>query len=233
MIKYLLAFLLMFPATVTADDGVLDWYEAQGGEGGQFLLDTFTRTLDAVITAHTPETGGAWVKLNIVADQTFNVRQATDDVINLSSNGDVAYNDVSPVSADYTTTASVVVASTLSDRLAGPCVRVASTGSGYCATLGGTGLFIIREYADGGTSPYGTSGSPTAGLVSANYGPTGSNAFISTTEYNISLTASGSTLTATCELGSINVVDATVTDTGHPGFVIRRDTSKILDVEAQ
>jgi len=227
MTRYLLMALMLGFGVSPAYAFTPEFLGAVAGGGGvtstPFLTDTFTEASDTILTSHTSDSGGTWAKLNMVAAQTFTVNGASDYVSNSGTDGDIAYNSATPPSADYSVTATINnTTSTTVDRLAGPCVRVQADGSGYCATLGGSGIFSIREYAPGGTNIYG------AVLSTATYSVAVS------TEYTITLSITGSDLSATVDgLGTITATDASVTNAGKAGITIRRNNTRVTSVAAQ
>lgn len=189
-----------------------------------FLNDTFTESAITLLTSHTPETGGSWVKYELQADQIFNVGASTGTVVNAGTSGDIAYNTVTPPSSDYTVAVTTgTTGSIATDRFWGACARMQSDKSGYCARLSAAGVLTIQEYASGSVSTTGTE------LATATYSiPT-------YTPFEIKFGVVGSTLTA--ELvgyGSISATDTTISSAGSAAILIRRnDNGGISSVSAQ
>jgi len=226
--RTILALLMLF-CPVLAYSGQADvaamigMYSAAGGGGQPFLADTFTTDTTGALTDHSPETGGSWVALGIVASQVFNVGATNDYAWNTGTNGDVYYNNATPPSADYTVTGVVKTASTLADRMSGLCVRMQTDKSGYCVYLRGDGNFILAEYAAGGTTPYGVALDAEVYTIS------------STTEYTVTISVSGSNLTASIDgiTPTLSATDSTISGAGYAGIVARQTVSYVTSISAE
>jgi len=115
------------------------------GNGSQFLVDSFTDTTGTAITAHTPETGGAWV---------LQTGYAPTNPLTISSTGtayardglDVYRNTAAPASADYYVECVLVWKSTKSDDAMGVMGRADAAANTlywarFSASAGGYQLF--------------------------------------------------------------------------------------------
>lgn len=220
MMRYLILLALMLCLPVRGEA----WQVVGGGDANVFLRDTFTESIQNVdISSHLPEVGGAWSKLGIVANQLFYV-YTTGALANSSTGGDIALNSADPPGSDYTVTVVGTPGSSLNDRGFGPCVRVQTDKSAYCAFVTGIGRFQIARYAAGETNPYGTEA-----LAEAYYTLPDTSAY-----YTVSISISGSSISATIEdLGTISASNSTISAAGKAGVVIRRSASIVSSIEAK
>ena len=185
-----------------------------------WLKDEFDEATTTPLTNHVSVTGGRWEQVNIT-EQNFSITGGYGSVVNTLTEGDIAINNATPTKNDYTVSVTGTVDSPWHDRLIGACGRFDETKkTGYCAYLTGTGNLSIAKYNDT-SNIYGT-------IMASRTLPIDWAA-----TYTLSLSFSGSTLKA--QIPGIDPI--TIEDTSYPegksGFILRRNNSKIFNIESK
>lgn len=154
-----------------------------------FVSDLFAGTASTAITAHTPDTGGAWTLRSGAASLTLD---GAGKVALASANGSYTtwYNAATPSSADYSVTMDVTPTSA-TDTEVGPCIRASSSATTFVAahmalTNPGYVTRLVLSQAN-------------AGAIS-NIGQTSAAvAFSAGVTYRITLIGAGTAITARCQ----------------------------------
>ncbi len=109
-----------------------------------FLNDLFTGSAGTAITAHTPDTGGAWALYAVIPYASGNAQLTGAGSLRMGTNANtIAYNAAVPVNADYDVVAVVKAESILADTEAGVVGRF--------HTSGGLNFYMARYDTFSGT----------------------------------------------------------------------------------
>ena len=185
-----------------------------------WLKDEFDEAMTTTLADHVPVTGGRWQQVNIT-EQNFNIAGGSSSVVNTLTEGDIAINKATPTKNDYTVSVTGTVDNPWHDRLIGACGRFDETKkTGYCAYLTGTGNLSIAKYNQT-SNIYGT-------ILSRRTLPIDWAA-----TYTLSLSFSGSTLKAQLHGNEPITIEDTSYPEGKSGFILRRNNSKIFNIESK
>ena len=122
-----------YAGAVSGTSGLLSqWRLGDDASSAQIASDTFTGTAGTLLTAHTGELAASWTRQSGTADEAIS---DTGRVYRASGSGGYTLNTASltPVNADYTVEADVVLKSTLSGDMIGLVGRLTSANTYYLA----------------------------------------------------------------------------------------------------
>ena len=194
---------------------------------GSFLLDEFDESSATALISHTPEVGGSWGQWESGSPTT--VGAGTGKV---TAEGTTwFYNAATPPSADYTVIVKGKISGNNWDKAFGAAARMDANRNGYAARLEGGGTFkIMRKTTADNPASWWVTEIGTVGLVSE---------FSESTVYTVSITVSGTSITATCHDGETLKATATATDAtysaaGKAGlFMTGASVTEVHSIEAK
>lgn len=114
------------------------------------VSDTFTDTSGTVLSSHTPDVGGSWVRHPSYSSATMVISNANRCRKDGSSAGACYYQNIDPGSDDYTVQLTVRIVSTAASAL-GPAARVsASANTMYlCRYLMDSAIWQLYKFVSG------------------------------------------------------------------------------------
>lgn len=189
------------------------WALTGSAYSAPFLLDNFSTVSNTALVSHSPDTGGTWTSASGTVYTTGLLAGVVGN----------PYNIATSTSQNYTVTATVATKSTIGGP--GPCARVQTDLSGYCAYVYGNGNFYLTRRASGGE-------------FSANIsGPVAVADYTKDTTYTIALTVNGNSISATAYEGATLKATLIGTDSthssGYAGIMSTVSNSYIYDVTAE